>query len=135
MNYQIASLENEVEALTGETFELNSELFQLELQLQRLEGQSTETRVVYNFVNVPLGKAVESVATPIPAVDLPESTLADSYSNDPIPEVVLMQEITYDSDNGFHLNSQFSADEYADSEEPVTSDDHRRIVYPPISSE
>lgn len=140
LNSQIASLENEIEELTGETLDLNSELFQLELHIQGLEDQSTENRVVYNFVNVPIGKTVESVETPtliapIPVVDLPASAFTDSYSNDPIPEAVSLQGIAYDSDNGFYLNSQFAEGEYEDSEEPITSDDHQRIVYPPISSE
>ena len=135
LNSQIVSLQNEVDELTDETLDLNSELFQLELHLQGLEDQSTETRVVYNFVNVPIGKTIKTEAPPIPVVDLATSTIADSFTNDPVPEVVLLQEIAYDADNGFHLNSQFNENTYEDSDEPVASQEHWKIAYPPIGSE
>ncbi len=135
LNGQIASLQNEVAALSDETLDLNSELFQLELHLQGLEDQSTEKRVIYNFVNVPIGKTTDSapipVPKPIPIVDLAVSSVTDSFRNDPKPDVFSSQEIAYDDQNGFHLNSQFAGD----TDEPVSSDDHWKIVYPPIGSE
>ncbi len=50
----------EKDALSEETTEQNRELLALELEVLALQSQSeptTETRVVYNFVNVPLGAA------------------------------------------------------------------------------
>ncbi len=57
---QNSVLVNELDALKTETFDQNSELLALELEFVALQSQSkrsTETRVIYNFVNTPVGSS------------------------------------------------------------------------------
>ena len=64
------SLQAEAAELNDETVELNKELLGLELAMTAAQSESrpvTETRVVYNIVNVPVGnEAVEGEGTTLP---------------------------------------------------------------------
>ncbi|MDB3935587.1 hypothetical protein N9383_02565 [Granulosicoccus sp.] len=72
------SLQAEAAELNDETVELNKELLGLELAMSAAESESspvTETRVIYNIVNVPVGdQAVEVEGTTLPLDQYEEDT-------------------------------------------------------------
>ena len=60
-------LERQVESLTRETLELNEELLSLEMQIVSLAAPPApppEVRLVYNFVNVPIGGSADAYPAP-----------------------------------------------------------------------
>lgn len=60
LNNQNSDLINELDTLKVETLNQNRELLALELEVVALQSQSepsTETRVIYNFVNTPIGSS------------------------------------------------------------------------------
>ena len=72
------SLQAEAAELNVETVELNKELLGLELAMSAAESESspaTETRVIYNIVNVPVGdQAAEAEGTTLPLEQYEEDT-------------------------------------------------------------
>jgi len=79
-NNERLTLENE--ALNEETLQLNRELLESELYVEILEAEldeqsleSTETRIIYNFVNVPLGSAV---TPPVNNANAPAANLSQN---------------------------------------------------------
>ena len=75
---QNKSLQAEAAELNDETVELNKELLGLELAMTAAESESsqvTETQVIYNIVNVPVGnEAAEVEGTTLPQEQYDEST-------------------------------------------------------------
>jgi len=60
-------LEMQVDSLSDETLRLNKELLELELEVATLETQaaeSAESRVVYNFIDVPIGTSMAGTTQP-----------------------------------------------------------------------
>lgn len=60
-------LQMQVDSLSDETLRLNKELLELELEVATLEAQaaeSTESRVVYNFIDVPIGTSKAGTTQP-----------------------------------------------------------------------
>ncbi|MFK7860676.1 MAG: hypothetical protein AB8B64_17790 [Granulosicoccus sp.] len=128
---EIKTLENwnnslglEVDLLRNESTELNAELLQLELQFARLKFESepsTKTRIVYNFVNVPIGGGSTNVQTG----SVSSSTRIQSesaWNNDSLP----------DSANrlGLPVNKPDLDDEYSASNQDMYDEEmYGQVMY------
>lgn len=141
---QIDTLKGEVDALNLETLDQNRELLNLELEVNTLQSQSvaqTETRVIYNFVNVPIGS---SAVTPIEFdaqtqyVESDNSQEELDAENDRLLREYELErasyqeqtEVVYDPETGYSINPNYSgASDNSDYEEDEI------VVYPPITTE
>lgn len=164
---QNSALQLDVDVLTQESIDLNYELLQLELQVVALQSESepsTETRVVYNFVNVPIGSAIETLdnlPTNEPYTDdtfvedngyvddysyanddsfLDDNTYVDeNYVDEESREYLLAQdnlEYPVDSEISYDPETGFFINpQYVSDETQFAIDANEQLSYPPITSE
>jgi len=123
LNQQNKDLQFELDVLNAESTDLNYELLQLELQVAALKLQSeppTETRIVYNFVDTPIGdRAMDAQAAGVrPTMALQSSgpPLNDTNfsRNSDVPELPIdeaLPEEAYLISNEELLNEAMSEDE------------------------
>jgi len=145
-------LELKLDVMNKESLDLNQELLKLELEVVELKSQAeppVESRLVYNFVNVPIGASAqtepydpsldEGSANPIlqeisqtddpythSDLTVDESNEASWQSNnDNYPQD---REISYDPETGYYINPQYTGETAV----PII-DSGQEISYPPIA--
>ncbi|MFK8084125.1 MAG: hypothetical protein AB8B97_27895 [Granulosicoccus sp.] len=112
---QNKDLKSQVESLTRESLDLNNELLQLELEAAALRLASeplTETRTVYNFINVPIGGATNTQGT---------------QSSSPVTNTSVVVEPSTAktaSRQGLPLNTPQAQQQYLDDEQYLDEDDY-----------
>lgn len=125
-----SDLKNEIHELNLETTEQSRDLLKLELEIFSLQSQSeppTETRIVYNFVNVPIGGTTESQNEDYDnshlIYDDPESYIDGDGSSRDI-QAKLMSEwekeraqyndegrVVYDPETGFYVKDNYGGEQ------------------------
>lgn len=126
---QNRQLESEVRVLDQETIEQNQDLLELELEIVGLHAQReppTETRIVYNFVNIPIGAATNSQPDTYVAPATDSNDTAFYRNGEESAESIqaeLMSEweqeraqyndegrLVYDPETGFYVNDNYGGE-------------------------
>lgn len=100
LQHTTVQLEATISNLSIETLELNQELLQKDLELVALKDEIagiTHTRVIYNFVNVPIGSDVVSIT----------DGHIEPYANNDVQSIVTANSLSAD-DPGSSFNSDFA---------------------------
>lgn len=117
-----------LDVLNQESLDLNGQLLARELEISALESQSeppTETRIVYNFVNVPIGGKIDS--QPIRSQTVITQT-NDTHTNNYASDLVASDNTAVGADAEYRQAQDYSQDDESYQNRILPGDDTAQVL-------